>query len=79
MVVQRTQIREALWASVAVEAVALWGFGWVKTGVSVGWRGRGNVRRGVGGAVMMVAVGAVASGVAVGLITGVNRGEHVAG
>lgn len=79
MIVERTQIRPALYASIAVEAVALYVFGYAKTGVSVGWTGRDNLRKAFVGAVMMVLVGAVASGIAVGLITGVNRSEHVAG
>lgn len=78
MIVQRTHIKEALYASIAIEAVALYVFGYAKTGVNVGWKGRENVTRAVVGAVIMVAVGAIASGIAVGLITMVNTSEHVA-
>lgn len=74
--VKRNDIKTALAASVAIEAVALFVFGYVKTGVNVGW---GQLRKNFVGALLMVAVGAVAAGIAVGLITGVNRGEHISG
>lgn len=71
---QRDDIKTALAASIAIEAVALFVFGWVKTGVNVGWRAW---RKNSVGALMMVAVGAVAAGIAVGLITAVNHGERI--
>ena len=72
--VQRDDIKTALAASIAIEAVALFIFGYVKTGVNVGW---GKLRKNFLGALLMVAVGAAAAGIAVGLITGVNKGEHI--
>lgn len=79
MIVKRTEIKEALYASIAIEAVALYLFGYGKTGINVGWKGRESMGKALWGALTMVLVGAVASGIAVGLITAVNRGEHVSG
>ena len=53
--------------------------GYGKLGFNVAGGGRANVRKAIVGAVIMVAVGAVASGVAVGLILLVNSHEKVAG
>lgn len=79
MIVHRNDIKPALYASIAIEVVALWIFGWLKTGVSVGWSGKENLRKGFVGAVIMVAVGAIAAGIAVGLITVVDKSEHISG
>lgn len=79
MVVHRDQIKEALIASIAIEAVALYVFGYCKTSINVGWMGKENVKKALWGAIIMVAVGAIASGIAVGLIKAVDSGEHVSG
>ena len=55
--------------------VCLFAFGWVKTGSVVGWKGRREVRMGVCGAGQMVGLGVLASGAAVGIVKGINRGE----
>ena len=55
-------------------AFALFIFGWVKTGVVGGWRGRENVFKGLKGGLQMVVVGGVAAGAAVGLVRAINHG-----
>ena len=72
--VPKHDIKTALAASITIEAVALFAFGYVKTGVNVGW---GQLKKNLVGALLMVAVGAVAAGIAVGMITAVNKGEHI--
>lgn len=72
--VKRNEVLLALWISIAVMVVALFVFGWVKTGVVRGWRGRENVLLGVKGALQMVVVGGVAAGAAVGLVRAINHG-----
>ncbi|OBT86454.1 hypothetical protein VE02_05310 [Pseudogymnoascus sp. 03VT05] len=64
------EVERGLWVSVAVMAVALWVFGWVKTGVC----GGGNWER-VKGGVEMVVVGGVAAGAAMGLVRAFGAGE----
>jgi len=58
----------ALWVSVCVMAVALFGFGYVKTCVFAGWKGGRCVRQGVLGGAQMVVVGGAAAGSAVALV-----------
>lgn len=72
--VGRTEVLRALWISIGVMVVALFAFGWVKTGVVRGWRGRVNVLLAVKGALQMVVVGSVAAGAAVGLVRAINHG-----
>ena len=54
-------------------AIALFAFGWVKTGVVKGWRGRQNILGGLKGAVEMVIVGGIAAGAAVGLVRAIGH------
>ncbi|KAK1759532.1 vacuolar iron transporter Ccc1 [Echria macrotheca] len=58
----------ALWVSVGVMAVALFAFGYAKTGMVVGWEGRERVGRCVYGGLQMVVVGGLAAGAAMGLV-----------
>lgn len=58
----------ALWWSVAVMAVTLLVFGYVKTCIVRGWAGRENILAGVRGGVEMCVVGGVAAGAAVALV-----------
>ncbi|KAF9889150.1 hypothetical protein FE257_007639 [Aspergillus nanangensis] len=60
----------ALRWSIATMVVALFAFGYGKTCFVSGWKGRGNVRRGVVGGLQMVVVGGVAAGSAMGLVRG---------
>ena len=62
------EVNRAFAWSVGVMAVALAGFGYVKTGVVRGWKGEGDVWAGVKGGVQMVLVGGVAAGCAMGLV-----------
>ncbi|KAK5661989.1 hypothetical protein OQA88_10100 [Cercophora sp. LCS_1] len=69
----------ALYISIGVMAVALLAFGYVKTGIVVGWRGSDNVRKGVYGGVQMVVVGGAAAGAAMGLVKAFDRISHSSG
>lgn len=62
------RIREALYISIGVMAVALFAFGYVKTCVVEGWEGRDKVHAGLCGGVQMVVVGGAAAGAAMGLV-----------
>ncbi|MCJ1421323.1 hypothetical protein MMC32_007686 [Xylographa parallela] len=75
--VQTDEVLLALYVSIGVMAVALFAFGWVKTGVVSGWRGRKNILAGVIGGVQMVLVGSAAAGAAVGLVRAIDRGQDV--
>lgn len=54
-------------------AVALFAFGWVKTAVVCGWRGKENVWAGLKGALQMVMIGGAAAGAAVGLVRAIGH------
>lgn len=66
-------VMKALYISVAVMVVALFVFGYGKTCVVVGWRGR--VREGMWGGGQMVVVGGAAAGAAMGLVRVFNGEE----
>lgn len=70
--VKRSEVLLALWWSVGVMAIALFSFGWVKTGVVCGWAGRANITKAAGSGVQMVVVGGVAAGAAAGLVRAIN-------
>ncbi|KAL2828942.1 VIT family-domain-containing protein [Aspergillus cavernicola] len=70
-----TQVLVALYASVAVMAVTLLVFGYIKTGVVRGWTGRDNILAGVKGGIQMVLVGGVAAGAAIGLVRLIDGGQ----
>ena len=55
--------------------IALFAFGWGKTGVVVGWRGRSNVVQALKSALQMVLIGGVAAGAAVGLVRAMTHAE----
>lgn len=69
------QVLVALYCSVAVMAGTLLAFGYIKTGVVRGWRGKENILAGVKGGIQMVIVGGVAAGAAIGLVRLINGGE----
>ncbi|MCJ1395510.1 hypothetical protein MMC18_008396 [Xylographa bjoerkii] len=75
--VQTDEVLLALYISIGVMAVALFAFGWVKTGVVSGWRGRKNITACVIGGVQMIIVGSAAAGAAVGLVRAIDRGQDV--
>ncbi|KAK3381544.1 VIT family-domain-containing protein [Podospora didyma] len=67
-------LQAALWMSVGVMGVALFVFGYVKTGlVSGGWRGAKQLKGAVVGGVQMVVVGGAAAAAAMGLVKGFDR------
>ena len=67
-IVKQHEVNLALYWSIGVMAVALFAFGYTKTGVVVGWRGRGNVLAALKGALQMTMIGGVAAGASVGLV-----------
>ena len=73
--VGRSEVLRAFWVSVGVMAVALFAFGWGKTGVVRGWKGRENVRFCLRGAVQMIVVGGLAAGAAVGIIRAITHND----
>ncbi|MCJ1405198.1 hypothetical protein MMC11_008424 [Xylographa trunciseda] len=75
--VNNSEVLLALYISIGVMAVALFAFGWVKTGVVSGWRGRKNMIACAISGVQMVVVGSAAAGAAVGLVRAIDRGQDV--
>ena len=71
--VKRNEVLLALWWSIGVMVIALFAFGWVKTGVVSGWRGQAKVLACVKGGLQMVIVGGVAAGAAVGMVRAINH------
>ncbi|KAL4920261.1 VIT family-domain-containing protein [Aspergillus aurantiobrunneus] len=70
------QVIVALYCSIAVMAVTLLVFGYIKTGVVRGWKGRENILAGAKGGIQMVLVGGVAAGAAIGLVRLINGGPE---
>ena len=54
--------------------VALFAFGWVKTGIVSGWKGRDRILGGVKSGLQMIVVGGIAAGAAVALVRAINHG-----
>ena len=74
--VKEKKVLLALYWSIGIMAVALFAFGWTKTAITGGWKGKANTMANAKAAFEMVLIGAVAAGVAVGLIRAVNhRGD----
>lgn len=71
--VRRDQVYLALYWSIGVMAVALFAFGWTKTAVVLGWRGKPNVLAGLKGALQMTMIGGTAAGAAVGLVRAIGH------
>ena len=74
-VVPRGKVLTGLWVSIGIMVVALFVFGWVKTGVVDGWHGGKNVLNGLKGGLQMVIVGSVAAGAAVGIVRAIDHGN----
>lgn len=72
--VKHDEVLRGLWWSIGVMVVALLAFGWCKTGIVSGWKGRENAVKCLRGALEMVTVGTVAAGTAVGLVRALNHG-----
>ena len=73
IILRNGKILTALWWSIGVMVVALFAFGWGKTGIVVGWRGKQNVIAGFKGAMQMTIIGSVAAGAAIGLVRAIDR------
>ena len=71
--VDQNQVRLGFYISVAVMVVALFAFGYMKTGVDQGWRGSKNVKAAFFEALAMLAVGGIAVGFVVMVILGLNH------
>lgn len=67
-IVKQHEVYTALYWSIGVMGIALFAFGWTKTGVVIGWRGRANVLAALRGALEMTMIGGVAAGASVGLV-----------
>lgn len=67
-----SQVLVAFYYSIAVMAVTLFVFGYVKTCVVRGWNGSANVSAGIMGGLQMCVVGGLAAGAAVGLVKLIN-------
>jgi len=69
------QVYLGLYISIGVMVVALFGFGYGKEGVVIGFGGGRNIRRCCFSGVQMVVVGSVAAGAAMGLVRAFNSKE----
>lgn len=72
--VKRTKVLLALYWSIGTMVGALFVFGWTKTAITGGWKGKSKSWDNAKAAIQMVLIGAVAAGVAVGLIRALNHG-----
>ena len=75
--VKQKKVLLALYWSIGIMVGALFAFGWTKTAITGGWKGRANMKANARAAFEMVLIGAIAAGVAVGLIRAVNHGGTV--
>lgn len=70
--VRHDQLRNAFYESLAVMIVALFTFGYVKTGLDKGWKGKDNVQSALLEAIMMLVIGGAAVGFSILVIKGIN-------
>jgi hypothetical protein len=71
-----SQIIVAFYASAGVMAITLLVFGYAKTGIVRGWRGRDNIVAGLKNGVQMCLVGGIAAGAAIGLVRMIDAESH---
>ncbi len=71
--VRRGDVLLALYWSIGIMAVTLFAFGYLKTGIVRGWRGRENIIAAFKGGVQMVIVGTIAAGAAIGLVRAIDH------
>jgi VIT1/CCC1 family predicted Fe2+/Mn2+ transporter len=71
-----SQVLDAFYYSIAVMAVTLFAFGYVKTCVVRGWNGSANIQAGIMGGIQMCVVGGLAAGAAVGLVKLINGDDQ---
>jgi VIT1/CCC1 family predicted Fe2+/Mn2+ transporter len=62
-----------LYYSIAVMGVTLLVFGYIKTCIVRGWRGRDNIVAGIKGGIQMIVVGGLAAGAAIALVRAIDR------
>ena len=75
--VKQKKVLLALYWSIGIMICALFAFGWIKTAITGGWKGKANMKANARAAFEMVLIGAIAAGVAVGLIRAVNHGGAI--
>ena len=73
IILRHGKVLTGLWWSIGVMVIALFTFGWGKTGVVVGWKGRQNVIACFKGAMQMTVIGSVAAAAAIGLVRAIDR------
>ncbi|OXV12059.1 hypothetical protein Egran_00181 [Elaphomyces granulatus] len=71
-----SQVIDAFYASAGVMAITLLVFGYAKTCIVRGWRGRDNIVAGLESGVQMCLVGGIAAGAAIGLVRMIDAGSH---
>lgn len=71
--VRQDQVRDAFYASLAIMIVALFTFGYLKTGLDKGWKGKNNVQSALFEAGMMLLIGGAAVGLSILVIMGINH------
>jgi len=71
--VHQGQIRDAFYASLAIMIVALFTFGYLKSGLDKGWKGKDNVKSAFFEAGMMLLIGGAAVGLSILVILGINH------
>lgn len=75
--VARHEVDKALYWSVGLMGLTLFGFGYCKTCVIDGWVGRAKVWNALKGGGTMLIVGVLAAGSAVGLVRLIDRGRFI--
>ncbi|PGH32011.1 hypothetical protein GX50_05205 [[Emmonsia] crescens] len=70
------QVLTALKYSGGVMAITLFVFGYLKTCIVRGWKGRENIIAGVKGGVQMMLVGGIAAGAAIALVRLIDNTDH---
>lgn len=71
--VHHDQVRDAFYASLAIMVVALFTFGYLKTGLDKGWKGKEKVLAALFEAGMMLLIGGAAVGFSIIIILGINH------
>ncbi len=71
--VRQDQVRDAFYASLAIMIVALFTFGYLKTALDKGWKGKKNIQSALFEAGMMLGIGGAAVGFSILVIMGINH------
>lgn len=67
----------ALYYSIGIMGITLLAFGYIKTCIVRGWKGRENILAGVRGGLQMCVVGGVAAGAAIALVRAIDHAGNV--